>query len=152
MQLTSAPYSFRNDARVPAFDDHGPRTVMDAQCGLCSKGARWIARRDSRQEFKIIPMQSDLGSALMRHYGMDPADPTSWLYIENGCAFTSLDAFIRVARRIEGIWTVVRVLRIIPPFLQDIMYRLVARNRYKFFGRTDMCNMPDLDVRERLLQ
>lgn len=150
--LNTSPHSYRTDITVPPFDDAGPRTVMDAKCGLCAKGARWIARQDHRSEFRIIPLQSDLGAALMRHYGMDPADPTSWLYIQDGQAYCSLDAFIRVSQRLGGRWNIVRVLRIIPKPIQDVMYRAVARNRYKFFGTTDMCNLPDLDIQKRLLE
>jgi len=144
-------YSHRYDDAVPSFDDTGPRTVMDANCALCAKGARWIARSDTRREFKIIPLESELGAALMTHYGMDPHDPTSWLYLEDGRAYNSLDAFMRVGRRLGGVWHVLSVGRILPKFLADSLYRLVARNRYRFFGRADMCAMPDPDVRERLL-
>lgn len=125
---------------------------MDAHCALCAKGARWIARRDKRHEFRIIPLQSNLGGALMRHYRMDPDDPTSWLYLEHGVPFTSLHAFTRVARRIGGIWHAVRLLNLIPRGLQDPLYRAVARNRYRLFGRADLCAIPDPDVQARLLQ
>ena len=145
-------YSHRQDPTVPAFDDAGPRCVMDAHCALCARGARWIARRDKRQEFKIIPLQSDLGRALMVHYKMDPDDPTSWLYLEDGTPYTSLYAFTQVARRIGGIWHILRLLNLMPRGLQDPLYRAVARNRYRVFGRADLCAMPDPDVQSRLLQ
>jgi predicted DCC family thiol-disulfide oxidoreductase YuxK len=145
-------YSHRNDPAVPAFDDTGPRTVMDAHCALCARGARWIARRDKRREFRIVPLQSDLGRALMTHYGMDPDDPTSWLYLEDGIPHTSLHAFTRVARRIGGIWHIVRLLNLLPRAAQDPLYRTVARNRIRLFGTADLCNMPDPDVQDRLLQ
>ena len=104
MRLTVRPdRSYRSDPSVPDFDDDGPRTVMDARCGLCARGARWIARSDRKQEFRIIPAQSELGAALFRHYGLDPLDPVSWLYIVDGKAYTSLDAIIRVGRRLGGV-------------------------------------------------
>ena len=144
-------YTHRADPSVPKFDDTGPRTVMDAHCALCARGARWIARRDKAREFRIIPLQSELGRALMTHYGMDPHDPTSWLYLEDGIPHTSLHAFTRVARRIGGIWHIVRLLNILPPSLQDPLYYLVARNRIRMFGKGDLCNMPDAAVQERLM-
>ena len=60
---------------------------MDAHCALCARGAAWIARNDRLAEFKIVPLQSELGNALMIHYAMDPEDPTSWLYLEDGRAY-----------------------------------------------------------------
>lgn len=149
--ITEADFTYRSDALVPKFDDGGPRTVMDAQCGLCAKGARWIARRDKQNAFKIIPLQSELGCALMHHYGLDPDDPASWLYIEEGRAYSSLDAFIRVGQRLGGLSRGLAVLRIIPKPIQDMCYGFVARNRYRFFGRVDLCAMPDPDVRKRLI-
>lgn len=146
-----AAFSYLRDPLVPDFDGAGPRTVMDANCGLCAKGARWIARRDKQNAFKIIPLQSALGGALMRHYGLDPDDPASWLYLEDGQAYSSLDAFIRAGQRLGGWSRALVILRIIPKPLQDISYRFVARNRYRFFGRADLCAMPDPDVQKRLI-
>lgn len=125
---------------------------MDAHCALCARGATWIARHDRAQEFTIIPVQSELGSALMRHYGLDPTDPLSWLYLENGRAYSSLDALMRAGRRLGGVWKGLTILRILPAPLQDRLYAWVARNRYRMFGRADLCALPDPDVQKRLLR
>jgi predicted DCC family thiol-disulfide oxidoreductase YuxK len=152
MNLSEAPYSFLDDANVPHFDPPAYFTVMDAHCGLCAKGAAWIARNDLSKEFRIIPMQSELGSALLRHFGMDPDDPLSWLYVKNGQAFTSLDAIIRIGTQFGGVWHALKGLRILPRPLQDWLYGVVARNRYRFMGRTDLCEIPDPDIQARLYQ
>jgi predicted DCC family thiol-disulfide oxidoreductase YuxK len=148
---TRPPYSFNDDPLVPEFSVPDCFTVMDASCGLCAKGARWIARNDRKSRFRIIPMQSELGSALMHHYGMDPKDPLSWLYVSHGLAYTSLDAVIRVAKELGGVWRMLGILRILPVSLQDTLYGYIARNRYRFMGRTELCNMPDPDIQRRLL-
>ncbi|MGI9422732.1 MAG: thiol-disulfide oxidoreductase DCC family protein [Hyphomicrobiaceae bacterium] len=124
---------------------------MDARCSLCAKGAAWIARNDNLREFTIIPMQSDVGGALLTHFGLDPADPTSWLYVEDGRAHTSLNALIRVGIRLGGIWKGLILLRVLPVSVQDILYRSVARNRYRIFGTRDLCALPDPEVQKRLL-
>lgn len=146
------PFSYRHDASVPAFDAGGVFTVMDAHCALCARGAAWIARHDTAQEFTIIPVQSEVGTALLKHYGIDPDDPSSWLFVENGHAYTSLDALVRVAARFGGIWSVLSVLRLLPKPLQDALYVCVARNRYRVFGTADMCALPDPAVQLRLLR
>jgi len=87
----------------------------------------------------------------MAHYEIDPDDPMSWLFIEDGCAYSSLDAFIRVGSRLGGMGKALNILRIIPRRAQDYVYGLIARNRYRFFGETDLCNIPDPEVRKRLL-
>ncbi len=152
MQPLNAAYSWRGDAGVPEFDDAGSLTVMDATCGLCARGATWIARNDRAGAFRIIPVQSPLGAGLLRHFGMDPDDPLSWLYLEDGLGYSSLDATVRVGCRLGGRWRVLEALRVIPKPLRDAAYALVARNRYKIMGRADLCAMPDPDVQRRLLR
>jgi predicted DCC family thiol-disulfide oxidoreductase YuxK len=125
---------------------------MDATCGICAKGARWIAHNDSQQEFRIIPLQSDLGHALMRHHGLDPQDPTSWLYLQDGLPYEGADAVIRVAQRLGGKWRILGALRIIPAGLLHHLYLVIARNRYRLSGRADLCNLPDPAIQARLLQ
>jgi len=152
MKLENTAYSYRLDPSIPAFPDAGPVPVMDAHCAICARGARWIAHNDKRQEFIIVALQSTLGNALMSHYGMDPTDPLSWLYLEHGRAYSSLDAGIRVGKRLGGVWAGLAVLRVLPRPVQDWLYGLVARNRIRWFGTADLCNMPDSEVQKRLLK
>jgi predicted DCC family thiol-disulfide oxidoreductase YuxK len=83
---------------------------------------------------------------------MDPGDPLSWLYVRQGEAFASLDAVIRVGQELGGRWHLLRVLRIFPNAVQNVLYGWVARNRYRLMGRVDLCSMPDPDIQVRLLQ
>lgn len=125
---------------------------MDAHCALCAKGARWIAHSDKAEKFRIIPLQSERGKALMRHFGMDPEDPTSWLFLDQGTAHHSLDATMAVGQHLGGIWHLFSVFKLLPKGARNGLYRLVARNRYKLFGTEDMCAMPDPKVQARLLR
>jgi predicted DCC family thiol-disulfide oxidoreductase YuxK len=152
MKPFNQPYSWRDDATVPNFADQGSITVMDAQCGLCARGARWIARQDRAGEFRIVPLQSPLGAALMRHFNMDPEDPLSWLYLEDGRGYSSLDAMMRVGSRLGGVWRGLSALRLIPKPMRDVIYGSVARNRYRVMGRADLCNLPDPAVQARLMR
>jgi predicted DCC family thiol-disulfide oxidoreductase YuxK len=145
-------FSYLQDEAVPEFSAGDAICVMDARCSLCARGASWIARNDVAHEFTIIPLQSEVGRALMAHYGLDPGDPTSWLYLENGQAYESLDAFIRVGSRLAGRWQWLGVLRVLPKPVQDFLYRAVARNRYRLFGTADLCALPDPAVQKRLLR
>jgi predicted DCC family thiol-disulfide oxidoreductase YuxK len=146
-----AAYSYKTDPQVPAFDDTGPIAIMDGECAICSTGARLIARFDRREEFRICRIQSETGSALLRHYGLDAADPDSWLYLVGGRAYSSLDGVIRVGRRIGGWGWLLQPLRLIPRPVQDWLYRRLARNRYRLFGKADICALPDPGLRARLM-
>lgn len=145
-------YSYKADPNVPPFDDSHPMTVMDGECVLCTFGARMIGRFDKAEEFRICRSQTPLGQSLLRHYGLSPDDPESWLYIEDGHVFTSLDAMIRAGRRVGGPGWLLQILRLMPRVMQDYLYRKLARNRYRLFGRTDMCSVADPALRRRLIE
>ncbi|MDO6589166.1 DUF393 domain-containing protein [Loktanella sp. D2R18] len=130
--------------------DH-PIAVMDASCTLCSWGARMIHLLDRTGEIKIAPIQSETGAALMRDNGLDPLDPDTWLFIENGRVWRDFDALIRVGQRSGGLGHLFAVLWIIPRPIRNWLYARVARNRYAMFGRGDMCALPDPKFRARLL-
>jgi DCC1-like thiol-disulfide oxidoreductase len=82
------PYSYRDDAAVPRFDDGGPLAIMDGDRALCASGARMIARRDRERVFRIGRTQSPIGAGLVRHYGLEPADPETWLFLDEGRAWS----------------------------------------------------------------
>ena len=130
--------------------DH-PIAVMDATCALCSWGARMIHRLDRSGEIMIAPIQSETGAALMSNNGLDPLDPDTWLFIENGKVWRDFDAVIRVGQRSGGIGRALVLLRLLPPPVRDWLYQRVARNRYAMFGRGDMCALPDPAFRARLM-
>lgn len=130
--------------------DH-PTAVMDATCALCSWGARLIHRLDRSGEIKIAPVQSETGAALMRDNDLDPLDPDTWLFIEDGTVWRDFDALIRVGQRSGGLGHGLIVLKLLPRPIRDGLYQRIARNRYAMFGRGDMCALPDPAFRARLL-
>lgn len=146
------PHAYRDDAAVDPFVDTGPIVFIDGDCALCSGVARLIARLDHDHVFSICPVQSTLGRQVLTFYGLDPDDPSSWLFLDRGEAATSLDAVVKAARRLGG-WSgwLVTPLDWLPKRLQDWLYRRVARNRYAVFGRSDVCALPDPGVRTRLM-
>lgn len=152
-QIVSRPlFSYRSDPAVPAFDDQGPVAIVDGECVLCTRGARLLSRFDRKQEFRICPVQTPTGRAVLAHYGLDADDPESWLYLVDGAAYTSLDAIIRMGARLGGPGWLLQVFRPLPRSVQDWLYLRVARNRYRMFGRTDMCAVPDAGLRARLME
>ncbi len=145
------PGSFRDDPAIPAFDEARPLAVIDGTCALCSFSARMIGRFDRREEFQIATAQGPLGSALLRHYGMDPADPDSWLLIVDGQARTGADGMIAAGARMGGPGWLLQILRLFPHGAREWLYQRVARNRYTLFGRADICAVPDPRLRARLI-
>jgi predicted DCC family thiol-disulfide oxidoreductase YuxK len=144
-------YSYRGDAAIPAFDDEGPVVFMDGECMACTQAARLIARLDRSGAFRICPIQSPLGASILKHYGLAADDPESWLYLEDGRACTSIDAMIRAGWRMGGLGRLLAPLALLPRPAQNWLYRRLARSRYRLFGRSDMCMIPDDRLRQRLI-
>lgn len=145
------PRSWAGDPSVPPFDERRILLVMDGHCAICSAAARRIARWDREDAVRIAPAHSPLGAALLAHFGHSPEDPDTWLMIEDGRAYGSLDAIIRLGGRLKPWLKMMGALRILPGGVQDWLYARLARNRYALFGRGDLCAMPDEALRRRLV-
>ena len=112
---------------------------------------RAIATRDASGHFQFASAQSPLGQALYRHYALDPQAFETVLLISAGRAFGKLDMAAEVARVLGGPWRLVGLVRPLPRRLQDMAYDLVAANRYRLFGRTATCQLPDPSWRARVV-
>lgn len=145
------PYSYRDDPNVPEFDDHVPVAVMDGECALCSWGARMIHRFDRSGKTRICPIQSPLGTALLRHYGLEPTDPTTWLFIDRGVAHADLEAVIYMGGSFGGLARATTLLRLFPKPVRRWVYLRIARNRYAIFGRADLCRLPNPALQKRII-
>lgn len=146
-----AAFSYREDPAVPHFDEDHWHVVMDDRCGLCARAARRIARLDKGDQIRIVPISSDLGQSLMRHYGLNPADPQSWLFIQDGKASGGLEAMLELFPSLSGRYTPIRILWLLPVRWRARLYTLIANSRYRWFGDADLCEMPDAHVQARLL-
>ena len=130
----------------------GPIVVFDGLCPLCSANARFILKRDRSRRFRLAAMQGEAGQALFRRFGIDPADPETLILVENGRALRDSAAILAIWSGLGGGWRVAAALgRLVPRALRDGLYRLVARNRYRWFGRREACWLPSPADRERLL-
>jgi len=121
--------------------------VFDGLCNLCSGGARWLQAHTSEPPFRLVAMQSDFGRALLVQHGYNPDDPLTFLVVDGGRYFTQSDAWIHLVTAAGGRWRLIRAMRVIPRFVRDFFYRLIARNRYRWFGRRATCYIPSGDGR-----
>lgn len=144
-------HSYRTDPAVPAFPDDKPLIVFDGVCVLCTGFAQFVARHDPEQRFRLTAAQSSLGQALFRHYGLDPVNYETNLLIAEGRVFGKMDAFAGIMRHLGGPWRMAAVLAMLPAPLADWLYDRIAQNRYRLFGRSDVCVVPDQSWRGRVI-
>ena len=123
--------------------------LYDGVCVFCSRWIRFIAARDRR--FCFTAIQSPYGTRLAQAFGIDPGDPDTNAVIHGGVAYFKSDAALTVLGELPR-WGWVRVLREVPRPLRDIVYNLVARNRYRIFGKYQECFVPDDSFRARVIE
>lgn len=117
-------------------DSDGPIIVFDAMCVLCSANAAFVLRRG---RFRLASMQGDIGAALYRQFGIGPANPESLIVVDGDRALRGSDAVLAIWAGLDRPWNGLATFRIIPRWLRDPVYRLVARHRYRLFGRRSTC-------------
>ncbi|NHF64239.1 DCC1-like thiol-disulfide oxidoreductase family protein [Xanthomonas hortorum] len=125
--------------------------VFDGVCLLCNGWVKFLLRHDRRGRYRFAAMQGQTGRALLLQHGLDPDDPLSFLLVDASGAWTDSDAIVRVLAGLGGIWRLATVLRVVPSGVRDIGYRLIARNRYRWFGRTEHCMLPSPEQRALFL-
>ncbi|MDC8015808.1 thiol-disulfide oxidoreductase DCC family protein [Tahibacter soli] len=128
-----------------------PVIVFDGVCLLCSRWVGFVLRHDRTARIRFAAMQSASGRALLARHGLDADDPLSFLYVADGRSWQDSDAILRVLTGFGGAWRLAGAARVIPRALRDAGYRLIARNRYRWFGRRDVCLVPDAAVAARFL-
>lgn len=129
----------------------GPLVLYDGQCGLCNRSVQMILRHDRRGTFRFAALQSELGQALLRRHGLPAGAIDTVVLVDDGEAFTRSRAALRIAGKMDRPWPLMRAFGIVPRPLRDVVYDWVARNRYRWFGRTDACMLPPPEVRARFL-
>jgi len=126
--------------------------VFDGVCVLCNGWVRFLLARDPHARFRFAAMQTPAGSELMTRHGLDPANPDSLLLINDGIAYTDTDAIRRILAIIGGPWRLIAwAMAVVPRPLRDPIYRLVARNRYRWFGKHTACTVPGTEERARFI-
>ena len=125
--------------------------LYDGVCVFCSRWVRFVATRDVNRKFRFTAIQSPYGTRLAQAFGIDPADPDTNAVIHGGAAYFKSDAALTVLSNLPGgHW--VKVLFAVPKPLRDAAYNLVARNRYRIFGKYDECFVPDAEMRGRVME
>jgi predicted DCC family thiol-disulfide oxidoreductase YuxK len=126
--------------------------VFDGVCVLCSGWVRFVLKHDSQRVFKLAAMQTPAGRALLEQHGIDPDDPTTFLVIDDDVAYTDTDALIRALGHFGFFWRMCgAVLRVVPRAWRNAVYRYIARNRYRFFGRREACMIPGPEHSDRFV-
>jgi predicted DCC family thiol-disulfide oxidoreductase YuxK len=125
--------------------------LYDGVCIFCSRWVRFVATRDVAKRFRFTAIQSDYGRRLAQALGIDAASPDTNAVVLNGEPLFKSDAAIAVVCGLPY-WRWAGVLAFVPKPLRDAVYDLVARNRYRIFGKYSECYLGDASFRSRVLE
>jgi predicted DCC family thiol-disulfide oxidoreductase YuxK len=142
--------------------------LFDGVCNLCSASVNFIIDHDTRKIFRFASLQSEFSKELIsntsRKYQVYTAEGlllidekiqkelnslNSIIYFENGVFYTKSEAALRIAKHLDGIYRFISIGKILPSSLRDSIYEYIARNRYRWFGKSESCRMPTPNLKER---
>ena len=128
-----------------------PIVLFDGVCNLCNGSVQLILKRDPEARFRFASLQSEAGQKIQAEHGLDPGALSSILLLEDGRLFRESDAALRIARHLPGAWKLLGVFKAVPRPIRDGVYRFIARNRYRWFGKSETCWLPTPELKGRFL-
>jgi len=136
--------------------DVKPIVLYDGVCGLCNRLVQFLLKHDYNDSFRFASLQGELAKTLLTRHGKDPGDlDTVYVVKSYGLSDEALlarsDAILFMLVKLGGIWKLAIVGRVLPRTLRDLVYKFVARNRYRVFGKHESCLLPDPKHRGKFL-
>ena len=134
----------------PNSNNH-PILLFDGVCNLCNGFVQFLIQRDSKSIFRYASLQSDIGNQLQKDFGMDSGQLDTVVLIHQDKIYTHSDVALFIAKELGGWWSIFKVLSIIPKSTRDRIYNWIARNRYRWFGKQELCMLPKAEWEDRFL-
>lgn len=126
--------------------------LFDGVCNLCNSAVRFVIQHDSKDVFRFVALQSELGREILKHIGINPKNIDSIILYEPGVAYYyKSSAAIQIAKHLGGFWHFGTVFKIIPNGLRNQLYDYIAKNRYKWYGKKESCMIPTPELKAKFL-
>lgn len=124
--------------------------IFDGTCNLCNATVQFILARDVKNYFKFAALHSNYATTLLSK-SLQPNFGNSVLLVENGKIYSQSTAVLKIFKKLSGAWPLLYAFVIVPPFLRNGVYRFIANNRYKWFGKQENCWVPTASLTEKFL-
>jgi predicted DCC family thiol-disulfide oxidoreductase YuxK len=133
-----------------------PIVFYDGVCGLCNRLVQFLLKRDRHDHWRFASLQSEFAAALLKRHGLDSRDlDTVYLVLDykqsNERVLARSDAIIYLLRQLGGVWSIASLGRVLPKWVRDGIYKIIAGNRYRFFGKYESCLLPQEQHRHKFL-
>ena len=128
-----------------------PVVLFDGVCNFCNYWVNFALKRDKKKKLKFSPLQGETARQILEKYNFNTTALSSVILIDKNRIWTQSSAAIRICKYLKGGWKLCYGLIIIPKFIRDFFYNIIARNRYKWYGKRDKCMIPTPELRDRFL-
>lgn len=125
--------------------------LFDGVCNFCNSSVNFIINHDKKNYFRYAAIQLEPGQALMKKFNLDPVNLSSFVLVEGEKYYTKTTAVLRVAKNLGFPWNLSYIFIVVPPFIRNISYNIIAKYRYKWFGKREACRVPTHKEREKFL-
>ncbi|MDA3854308.1 MAG: DCC1-like thiol-disulfide oxidoreductase family protein [Bacteroidales bacterium] len=125
--------------------------LFDGVCHLCNGSVNFLLKMDKKERFKFSPLQSPNGQAVLKQHQLSDTGLDTFIFIHHGKCYSKSTAALKVLKSFGRGWQIFYIFIIIPRFIRDFIYDLVARHRYRLFGRSEQCMVPNPDIERRFL-
>ena len=125
--------------------------LFDGVCNFCNASVNFLIDRDPTDRFRFAAQQSDVGQRLMAEHGVTGLTLNTMVVIDNGQILTRSGGAMRILRHMPMPWKLLSVFWLVPWFIRDAVYKVIAKYRYNIFGKHDTCRMPTPEIRAKFL-
>jgi len=125
--------------------------LFDGVCNLCNGYVNFVIKRDPKGRIRFAALQSAAGQSWMNKFGISHFDNKTILLIEDERYFQKSTAVLRILRKLNEWWPVLYLFVVVPPFIRNFLYDIVAKNRYLWFGKRESCRIATPQDKERFL-
>ena len=132
-------------------DDKKAIILFDGGCSLCNLSVVFIIKRDSKNNFVFASLQSETGKQIAEKHGI-ASSFNSAVLIDNGVAYTQSTAALKVFKKMGGAWALLYGLTLVPPFIRDVAYKFISRNRRRFFVKQETCIAPSVEFKNKFIE
>lgn len=126
--------------------------LFDGVCNLCNASVQFVIKRDTKDVFRFVPLQSELGEQILNHIGINREQTDSIVLYEPGKAyFYKAEAALKIINEFGGLYYLLNILQIFPKFISNAVYDYIAKNRYRWYGKQESCMMPTPELAAKFL-
>ncbi|MGB5237996.1 MAG: DCC1-like thiol-disulfide oxidoreductase family protein [Flavobacteriaceae bacterium] len=134
------------------FPENKKIVLFDGVCNLCNSSVLFILRRDRKDQFRFAALQSEIGEQFLNERRINSAETDSIILYEPKVAYyTRSTAALKIGKSFGGLWSLLAILEWIPRPIRDFFYNLIAKNRYRWFGRKEHCMIPTPELQSKFL-